>query len=126
MKYKEFSKLISEMSTPDGLKDFFDGNDTYEDFRAMMLQYSYLNFKLETNADVTIKNRKKDYNNELDEYLTIEETAAVLKVTKQTIINYISKGKIKSIEFKADADKRGFTRIKKSELNRFIYESSIK
>ena len=55
----------------------------------------------------------------IDKLLTIEEVADVLRVSTRTIIRYIESGKLK-------ASKIGVWRIKESDINLFLEETSNK
>ncbi len=52
-----------------------------------------------------------------DKLLTIEEVSVILRVSTRTVIRYIESGRLK-------ASKIGVLRIKKSDLNQFLEESS--
>lgn len=52
-----------------------------------------------------------------DKLLNIEEVAAVLRVSTRTVVRYIDSGKLR-------ASKIGVWRIKESDVNRFLEESS--
>ena len=52
-----------------------------------------------------------------DKLLNIEEVAKILRVSTRTIIRYIESGRLK-------ASKIGVWRIKESDLNNFLEESS--
>src|SRR5208283_4135785 len=111
MNYKEFAEIINSLTKENNFQsDFFKGTN-YEEFRNNMLNYNYLQFKLETSANTTL--RGKDTSYQLDEYYTIEETANILKVTSQTIRNYVEGNLIPAINFSTEEDKRGFVRITK-------------
>lgn len=58
-------------------------------------------------------------NNKVDKLLTIEEVAKILRVSSRTIIRYIKSGKLK-------ASKIGGWRIKESDVNLFLEETSNK
>jgi len=57
--------------------------------------------------------------NSVDKLLTIEEVAGILRVSTRTIIRYIESGKLK-------ASKIGVWRIKESDVNLFLEETSNK
>jgi excisionase family DNA binding protein len=57
--------------------------------------------------------------NSVDKLLTIEEVANILRVSTRTIIRYIESGKLK-------ASKIGVWRIKESDVNLFLEETSNK
>jgi excisionase family DNA binding protein len=57
--------------------------------------------------------------NSVDKLLTIEEVANILRVSTRTIIRYIESGKLK-------ASKIGAWRIKESNVNLFLEETSNK
>ncbi|HBA36703.1 TPA: hypothetical protein DCZ15_02390 [Candidatus Falkowbacteria bacterium] len=57
--------------------------------------------------------------NSVDNLLTIEEVANILRVSTRTIIRYIESGKLK-------ASKIGVWRIKESDVNLFLEETSNK
>lgn len=57
--------------------------------------------------------------NSIDKLLNIEEVADVLRVSTRTIIRYIESGKLK-------ASKIGVWRIKESDINLFLEETSNK
>lgn len=52
-----------------------------------------------------------------DKLLNIEEVAAVLRVSTRTVVRYIDSGRLR-------ASKIGVWRIKESDVNRFLEESS--
>jgi excisionase family DNA binding protein len=52
-----------------------------------------------------------------DKLLNIEEVAALLRVSTRTVVRYIESGRLK-------ASKIGVWRIKESDVNRFLEESS--
>lgn len=52
-----------------------------------------------------------------DKLLNIEEVATVLRVSTRTVVRYIESGRLK-------ASKIGVWRIKESDVNRFLEESS--
>lgn len=52
-----------------------------------------------------------------DKLLNIEEVAAVLRVSTRTVVRYIDSGRLR-------ASKIGVWRIKESDINRFLEESS--
>lgn len=58
---------------------------------------------------------KNDADSLKEELYTITETAKILKVTTQTIYNYITEGKIKAIRLSAKKQ-----RISKSEISKFL------
>jgi len=58
-------------------------------------------------------------NNEVDKLLTIEEVAEFLRVSTRTVIRYIESGKLK-------ASKIGGWRIKESDVQLFLEETSNK
>lgn len=58
-------------------------------------------------------------NNNVDKLLTIEEVADILRVSTRTIVRYIESGKLK-------ASKIGVWRIKESDINLFLEETSNK
>jgi len=53
----------------------------------------------------------------MDKLLTLTETAQILRVSERTIMRYLKSGKLK-------ASKLGQWRIKESDLERFLKESS--
>ncbi len=100
MNYKELAEVINSLTKESNFKsDFFVGT-SYEEFRNNMLSYNYLQFKLETSANTAL--RGKDTSYQLDEYYTIDETANILKVSPQTIRNYIEGNLIPAINFSTD------------------------
>ena len=54
---------------------------------------------------------------EKDKLLTAEEAAKILRVSYRSIVRYIEQGKLK-------ASKIGMWRIKRSDLDRFLEETS--
>lgn len=52
-----------------------------------------------------------------DKFLTIEEVAKILRVSTRSVNRYIVSGKLK-------ASKIGWWRIKQSDLNKFLEETS--
>ena len=52
-----------------------------------------------------------------DKFLTIEEVAKILRVSTRSVNRYIISGKLK-------ASKIGWWRIKQSDLNKFLEETS--
>jgi len=52
-----------------------------------------------------------------EDFLTIEEVAKILRVSTRSVNRYISSGKLK-------ASKIGWWRIKRSDLDRFLEETS--
>jgi len=58
-------------------------------------------------------------NNKVDKLLTIEEVAEFLRVSTRTVIRYIESGKLK-------ASKIGGWRIKESDVQLFLEETSNK
>jgi len=57
------------------------------------------------------------YAKSMDKLLTLTETAQILRVSERTIMRYLKSGKLK-------ASKLGQWRIKESDLERFLKESS--
>jgi excisionase family DNA binding protein len=56
-------------------------------------------------------------NTKIDKLFTIEETAKILRVSGRSVTRYIESGKLK-------ASKIGVWRIKESDLNAFLEETS--
>jgi len=56
-------------------------------------------------------------NKQEDKLLTIEEVAEILRVSSRSVNRYIESGRLK-------ASKLGVWRIKRSDLNRFLEETS--
>ena len=57
------------------------------------------------------------YAENMDKLLTLKETAKILRVSERTVMRYLKAGKLK-------ASKIGKWRIKESDLERFLKETS--
>ena len=58
-----------------------------------------------------------DQKSDKEKLLTAEEVAAILRVSYRTVVRYIESGRLK-------ASKLGVWRIKRSDLDRFLEETS--
>jgi excisionase family DNA binding protein len=58
-----------------------------------------------------------DQKSDKEKLLTVEEVAAILRVSYRTVVRYIESGRLR-------ASKIGVWRIKQSDLNKFLEETS--